>query len=113
MPGETLHATSLQPNLPLKGWGEGYMIPREHIQEMSNRIVDAFRPERVILFGSYAYGKPTETSDVDVLVLIAPPFSVDLLVRDPEDIRQRLEWNDFFIREIIEKGIVLYASTHA
>jgi predicted nucleotidyltransferase len=106
------------------------MIPREHIQEMSNRIVDIFRPEQVILFGSYAYGQPTETSDVDVLIImplqgrgvwkaleiiqrIAPPFSVDLLVRDPEDIRQRLEWNDFFIREIIEKGVVLYASTHA
>lgn len=103
------------------------MITMEQIHEMSNRIVDAFQPNQIILFGSYAYGQPTETSDVDVLVImplqgrgvwkaleivqhLAHPFSIDLLVRDPKYIRQRLEWNDFFIREIMEKGHVLYAA---
>ncbi len=101
------------------------MITIEQIQDMSNRIVDAFHPEQIILFGSYAYGQPTETSDVDLLVimplegrgvwkaieivnLLAPPFSVDVLVRDPAYINQRLAWNDFFIREIMEKGHVLF-----
>ncbi len=45
--------------------------------------------------------------------LVAPPFSVDLLVRDPQDIHQRLVWNDLFIREIMKKGIVLYAAPDA
>jgi predicted nucleotidyltransferase len=104
------------------------MVTREQIEAMSNHIAEAFQPQQIILFGSYAYGQPDATSDVDMLVimplqergvwkalemvqLVAPPFSVDLLVRDPQDIRQRLAWNDLFIREIMEKGIVLYAAT--
>jgi len=39
---------------------------------------------------------------------IRPRFGVDMLVRTPEEVRQRLSWNDFFLRDIIEKGRVLY-----
>jgi len=105
------------------------MISREAIQELADRIAKEFRPERIILFGSHAHGRPTEESDVDLLVVLPfagkgvrksleildkmnPPFSVDLLARTPEVVRQRLGWNDFFLREIHEKGVVLYEAPH-
>lgn len=103
------------------------MISRESIMELSERIAQHFAPQRIILFGSYAYGSPSEGSDVDLLVIlpfegasvtkaieilrrVQPRIPVDLVVRTPEDLRQRLEWNDFFLREIVEKGEVLYES---
>lgn len=101
------------------------MIPSAEIKELSDRIAREFQPERIILFGSYAYGTPTEDSDVDLLVILPfegkgawksleilqktnPNFAVDLLARTPEEIDRRLGWNDYFLREIIEKGKVLY-----
>jgi uncharacterized protein len=105
------------------------MVAREQIEALSNRIAQTFQPDRIILFGSYAYGQPTEDSDVDLLIImpfeghsarkafeirrrIRPMFAVDLLVYTPEQLRQRLAWNDWFLREATEKGTVLYASTH-
>ena len=84
-----------------------------------------FKPERIILFGSYAYGRPREDSDVDLLVVLrheavaartasdirmALPYdvSIDVIVRSPEMFRQRLKMKDCFMREIAEKGLVLY-----
>jgi uncharacterized protein len=101
------------------------MIETRKILELSQQIAEAFEPERIILFGSYAYGTPTEDSDVDLLVVLPfegkafrkaaeilnsvnPKFSVDLLVRTADEIQQRVEWGDFFLREIMEKGKVLY-----
>lgn len=106
------------------------MVDIKDIQDFANRVAQAYRPERIILFGSYAYGRPTEDSDVDLLVVLPyegrgvwkslemlnrfdPQLGIDLLVRTPEELRQRLEWGDFFLREITEKGTVLYESTHA
>ncbi len=105
-------------------------VPQEQIQEYSDRIAAEFKPERIILFGSYAYGAPTRDSDVDLLVVmpckddssrkafeirrtIPADFPVDLLVRSPEQIKQRLELNDWFIREIIEEGRTIYAAADA
>ena len=84
-----------------------------------------FKPERIILFGSYAYGKPQEDSDVDLLVVLshesvsakvasdirmALPHDVpfDVIVRSPAKFRERLGMKDFFMRDIAEKGLVLY-----
>lgn len=103
------------------------MVNNDCIMETVERIVREFAPQRVILFGSYAYGTPTDDSDVDLLVImpfegqhvdkaveilerVDPRFSIDLLVRTPEQVRQRLEWNDFFLREVMERGQVLYAA---
>lgn len=103
------------------------MTTRHDIEEFARRIADEFHPERIILFGSYAYGTPTQDSDVDLLVVMPvegqavhkaieirlaldAPFPLDLLVRDPDLLRQRLEWGDFFLREVIEKGETLYES---
>ena len=106
------------------------MIEMNEILDLSERIAREFRPERIILFGSYAYGRPTVDSDVDLLVVM--PFEgkgvhqaieildrldarlpVDLLVRTPQELCERLGMNDFFLREVVERGKVLYAAPDA
>ena len=104
-------------------------ITRSHIQNYAEQVARQFRPDKIILFGSYAYGRPTEDSDVDLLVIMPfegrgahkateillatdPRFPIDLLVRTPEQIRTRLRLGDFFIREITKKGKVLYEAPH-
>ncbi len=47
------------------------MITEEQIQAIVRRIVEGYQPDRIILFGSYAYGTPTEDSDLDLLVIKA------------------------------------------
>src|ERR1700760_1471630 len=89
-------------------------VPLGAIRRYVRRIVDEFAPERVILFGSHAYGKPDADSDVDLLVVmkasheirksvkiycqVPPPFSLDLIVRTPENLAKRLAWSDWFLR---------------
>lgn len=99
------------------------------IQKLCEQISRDFRPERIILFGSHAYGAPTADSDVDLLVVM--PFEgssrrqavkirsridtfipLDLLVRTPEQLAERLEMGDFFVREIMETGKVVYEANH-
>jgi uncharacterized protein len=101
------------------------MVGINEITEISRQIVNDFQPEKIILFGSYAYGTPDSNSDVDLLVIlpfkgkpfrkslevlerINPQFSIDLLVRDPEDINRRYREGDPLIREALDKGKVLY-----
>ncbi len=48
------------------------MITLDQIQAFSQQIAEQFQPDRIILFGSYAYGQPTSDSDVDLLVIL--PF---------------------------------------
>ena len=104
------------------------MIAKKDIQATCDDIVREFAPLQVILFGSHAYGNPTEDSDVDLLVVMDIPesettrqageigqriprrFSMDLLVRSPKEIAYRVSHNDWFLREITEKGEVLYES---
>lgn len=102
-------------------------VPRRHIEAIADRIGTEFRPHRVVLFGSYAYGTPTADSDVDLLVVmphqgsasetaieimrrVQPRIPLDLVVRTPEEIRERLKWNDYFLKEISDRGQVLYES---
>jgi uncharacterized protein len=97
------------------------------IQELSQKIAAQYSPDRIILFGSHAYGTPTEDSDVDLLVVmpfdgqpfrkaaeildeISPNFSVDLIVRTSEQLSERLVLGDFFLQEVVTKGRVLYES---
>ncbi len=101
------------------------MVALSSIDELSERIAQAYDPERVILFGSYAYGEPQEYSDVDLLVIMPfegdafdtsldilnrldPLFSVDLLLRRPEDAARRYQQYDPLIREAFDNGKVLY-----
>lgn len=88
-------------------------------------LTQKFQPEKVILFGSWAYGKPNQDSDVDLCVikntpdtrslareidssLFPRPFPIDLLVMTPKQVNNRLAINDFFVAEIIRKGKLLY-----
>ena len=104
------------------------MVTRQEIQAACDDIVREFAPLQVILFGSYAYGTPTKDSDVDLLVVMDIPksefrnkaieirqsisyrFGMDLLVRSPEEIAYRVSYNDWFLREITEKGELLHGS---
>src|SRR5207253_9034249 len=90
----------------------------------ARQIAERFQPDKIILFGSYAYGTPTRDSDVDLLVImptrnqiaqavrideaIEPGFALDLLVRTPKTLEERLRWGDWFLREIVTRGKVLY-----
>jgi|SRR4029079_15061014 len=107
------------------------MIGRNDIQATCDDIVREFAPVRVILFGSHAAGTAHADSDVDLLVVMAIPesetrakaveirqkiprrFRCDLLVRTPDEIAFRVAHNDWFLREVIEQGQVLYESPHA
>ena len=97
------------------------MISAREIQATCDDIVREFAPLQVILFGSYAYGTPTEESDVDMFVVMETQqpawkmqkrlprrIPLDLHVRCPEDIAYRVAHNDWFLREVFEKGDVLY-----
>jgi predicted nucleotidyltransferase len=99
-------------------------IPLAAIRRFARQIAERFRPEKVLLFGSYAYGTPHAESDVDLLVIMPAydvvtqairiclalerPFSLDLIVRTPRQIERGLKEDDWFLREIVEKGKVLY-----
>ncbi|PZO13246.1 MAG: hypothetical protein DCF25_16340 [Leptolyngbya foveolarum] len=106
------------------------MISFDTVQDFCQEVVEKFQPEKIILFGSYAYGEPTSYSDVDLLVImpfeghpaqtavkilhaIDYHFPLDLLARTPNQIRQRLEMGDFFIQEILQKGRILYEANYA
>jgi predicted nucleotidyltransferase len=106
-----------------------HMIEFSQIKAVGNQIAEHFHPQRIILFGSYADGHPTEDSDVDLLVImpikkssvdqsveirmaIRPPFPVDLLVRSAEKVEERLKLGDSFMRSILQKGKVLYEAHH-
>jgi predicted nucleotidyltransferase len=104
---------------------DAHMIRMEEIESAARRIVAAFRPQRVVLFGSYATGKATDDSDVDLLVIlpfrgggfrksleimnrIDVRFPLDLLARRPGDIRRRYAQGDPLVREALDRGKVLY-----
>jgi predicted nucleotidyltransferase len=103
------------------------MVSRNVIQEFVRQVVDQFQPVRVILFGSYAYGKPTRDSDVDIMLImpyrgssakaatrvrLACPrtFAMDLIVRSPAEVRRRLKQGDSFLHEVTSRGVVLHES---
>ena len=95
------------------------------IKDLCEQIAREFKPEKIILFGSHAYGKPQWDSDVDLLIImpfkrrphrqavnirsrIGAPMALDLLVRTPQQVSRRLAMGDSFIREILERGKVVY-----
>jgi predicted nucleotidyltransferase len=98
----------------------------EKIRDYAAKIAERFRPEKIILFGSYAYGTPTEDSDVDILVIMDyegrgweksaeislsldyPDFAMDLFVRRKSHINLRLSEHDPFFSEIVSNGLVLH-----
>ena len=107
-----------------------YHEPVSLSEDVCRRIAEEFKPEKIILFGSHAYGHPTPESDLDLLVIMryeddyflqAAKISqrlglvtpMDLLVRTPEEFQYRLDIGDRFMLEIVERGKVMYEAAHA
>jgi predicted nucleotidyltransferase len=101
------------------------MIAQDRIRDVSERIVRQFSPDRIILFGSYAYGTPDDGSDVDLLVVLPfegkpyrkaaeiaaavhAGFPLDILARRPDDVERRYRDADPLVREALDRGRVLY-----
>src|SRR5712691_8930242 len=105
-------------------------VPLAAIRRLVRQIAERFHPDKIILFGSYAYGQPHDESDVDLMVIMPTrsaieqairidlafkrPFSLDVHVRTPYQIRQGLKEGDcdWFLREVMEKGKVLYEAAN-
>jgi predicted nucleotidyltransferase len=103
-------------------------IPLPHIKIAAAKMAEAVRPEKIILFGSYAYGRPNADSDVDFLLVVPQNtrkdrhevylkaskaldphvFPCDIVVRSKRDLPWRIEGGDYFLQDILEKGRVLY-----
>ena len=100
------------------------------IRNVTRQIVQQFHPQKVILFGSYAYGQPTEDSDVDLLVVmdmdesplyvaagiaaaIEHPFPLDIVVRTPVEFASAVHRKGVFATDVVTKGITLYEAGDA
>jgi predicted nucleotidyltransferase len=97
-------------------------------RQITQKVVHAFQPKNIILFGSYAYGKPTADSDLDLLIVMESrdrpaerirkvsdlfdprPLPMDFIVLTPGEVRQRLSGFDPFLEEVLERGQTLYGS---
>ncbi|KKP69151.1 MAG: polymerase beta domain protein region protein [Candidatus Moranbacteria bacterium GW2011_GWE1_35_17] len=107
------------------------MMVRKHtnkdIQKIADKIARELKPEKIILFGSYAWGKPTKDSDIDLFIIKKSNKrkidrardvqrilfnedipAVDILVYTPLETKKRLALEDFFIEDIIHKGNIIY-----
>ncbi|HLF84563.1 MAG TPA: nucleotidyltransferase domain-containing protein [Blastocatellia bacterium] len=106
------------------------MTTSEKIKEICDRIANDFHPDKIIVFGSHAYGNPGPFSELDLLVVmpfegsplqqaariisrIDPDMGIDLIVRTPGQVRERLAMRDAFMREIVERGKVAYEPAKA
>ncbi len=96
------------------------------IQEITDKIVREYQPEKIILFGSYAWGKPTKDSDVDLFIIketeknifarnrevgrivFGSRIAIDALVYTPEQFKSRERMGDPFVQKIINNGKVVY-----
>ncbi|MCI0640401.1 MAG: nucleotidyltransferase domain-containing protein [Gemmataceae bacterium] len=94
------------------------------IRQFARDVAQQFQPDKIILFGSHAYGRPHADSDVDILVImpakneldqafrihstLLPPFPLDIIVRTPREMQWRLEEGESFTKEIVTRGKTLY-----
>jgi predicted nucleotidyltransferase len=95
-------------------------------QTIIKKIRENFNPEKIILFGSYAWGKPSKDSDIDLFIIMNSNvrrderafeilklfpdrfFGLDVIVYTPEEVRLSIKRGNFFIQEILKKGKLLY-----
>src|SRR4051812_38972454 len=109
-------------------WYRGADVPMRVIRRFARQVAERFCPDKIILFGSHAYGAPHADSDVDILVIMParnqlyqaarielacdPPFPLDIIVRTPHTLKWRLAEGESFLAEITTKGKVLYEKDH-
>ncbi|MFA6393744.1 MAG: nucleotidyltransferase domain-containing protein [Patescibacteria group bacterium] len=101
-------------------------MSEKKIREITNKIAKEYKPEKIILFGSHAWGKPHKDSDVDLFIIketdntmntameidrsIWPrPFPIDLIVYTPSKPREELRLEEPFVSKIAKEGKVLFA----
>lgn len=102
------------------------MIRRGIITEVVDKIKVKFQPQKIILFGSYAWGKPAEDSDIDLFLIMEShlrrdersrmiqkifsdrTFPLDIIVYTPKEIEDSLKRGNPFIKEILTKGALLH-----
>jgi predicted nucleotidyltransferase len=113
---------------PPARWYRGADIPLRVIRRFARHVAERFDPDKIILFGSYAYGMPHADSDVDILVImparneldeafkirceVPTQFPMDLLVLKPQNVKWRLEERESFLTEVMTKGKILYEKEH-
>lgn len=103
------------------------MITNDRISAITRKITECFNPEKIILFGSYAWGKPDRDSDLDLFVVMESrdrPIKraasirsvlrdiyvpMDILVRTPEELMHRINIGDPFYKRILKEEQVIYA----
>lgn len=104
----------------------GKILPQKILRKIVDRINNHFNPEKIILFGSYAYGAPGKNSDIDLFIVMKSKekparrrikmsqlfwdreMPMDFIVKTPSEVKRRLSMGDFFISKILGKGEVLY-----
>jgi len=101
------------------------MIKEAEIHDVAQKIIQHYKPERIYLFGSFAWGKPTADSDVDLFIvkdtqerkfdrqlkvrrIINGSLPADILVYNKKEVQERIALGDFFIKAILKKGKLLY-----
>ena len=109
------------PDVPGPLWNGTRRVPRRQIEAYCRVVAREFKPEKIILFGSYAYGKPTLNSDVDLVVVmpcrgremdqalkiqlrVMPPFPMDMLVWKPAQTKR----TNSFTRAVLSEGKTMY-----
>ena len=100
-------------------------MANKEIDGFIRQIVTKFDPERIILFGSHAYGTPSSFSDVDIVVVMNTPlkpieqevlirkeiprrFPLNLIVMKPRQLARRVKLGDTLIRTVTSRGKILY-----
>lgn len=104
------------------------MIKKNIIEDIKEKIIKSYSPDEIILFGSYAYGMPSEDSDLDLLIISDKEkelprrkrglkllselkkyhFSKDILIYTSDEIEEWKNVKQAFITEVLDKGIKIY-----
>ena len=97
----------------------------DKIREVADKIALEYQPEKIILFGSFAWGTPNKDSDIDLFIVKETEnareamrdvhrlfwgrsFAMDILVYDPKNVEKRIQMGDPFVSDILNKGKLLY-----
>jgi len=106
------------------------MTNKKEITKIVKQIKEKYKPEKIILFGSFAYGEPKPSSDIDLLIIkkskkkrverikevlmkVKSELPLEPLVYTPKEIKERLDLGDFFFQDIFKKGKLLYEKQSA
>lgn len=99
---------------------------KKEVENVTKQIIEKYKPEKIILFGSAAKNEFSSDSDADFLIIkmdtplygadrirelskvIERNIPVDFLVYRPEEFEKRLKMGDPFLKTILKEGKVLY-----